>query len=303
MLERLVIAVGGPPRAHDPAVVADVAAEFPTVTIVSAGLSAADDRCVTVDLAAWTAPFADTGVLDRHVEAAHAQGAFGLRVVGAGAARACVEILTRYQRFVARRNRASKGALFDRVLARHRALHDLAPPPVRAELDHALDAWQWLLRIEPDAGLAVQAAALFHDVERLESEALARFEHRAANHDTFKDVRARRGAAIARAILAGAGVGAAELDRIAALVEAHQCPADDAELALLEEADALSFLSHDSAGFVDACGSAHARLEIGRALRRLGPRGRSRLRSIRYRPDVRALVLLELGGETLQPVA
>lgn len=302
MLERLVIAAGGSSRTQDRAVVAEVASEFPTVTVVPAGPSAAAERCVTVDLAAWSAPFADTGGLDERVEAAHAQGAFGLRVVG-GASRGYLELLTCYQRFVGRRNRASRGALFDRILARHGALHDLALRPVRAERDHALDAWQWLLRLDPDAGLAVQAAALFRDVERIESEALARFEHRTSSPDVFLSGRARRGAAIARAILAGAGVTGSVLDRVAALVEAQGRPVEDAERALLDESAALSFLSQDSAGCVDACGPAHARLEIARSLRRLGPRGRSRLRSIRYRPDVRALVLLELGGEAAQPVA
>jgi hypothetical protein len=302
VLERLVIAPTGPARPLGRAVVAEVAAEFPTVTIVTAGPAAADERCVTVDLAAWAAPFADTGALDRRVASAEAQGPFGLRVVG-GAPQGCVELLTRYQRFVARRNRASKGALFDRILARHRALHDLAPAPARTDLDHALDAWQWLLRLDPDAGLAVQAAALFRDVERLESETRARFEHRTSSPDSFLDGRARRGAAIARAILAGAGVSASVLDRVAALVDTIERPGVDAERALLDEAAALSFLSHDCAGVVDAAGPVQGRLEIARALRRLGARGRSRLRSIRYRPDVRALVLLALGGEAAQPVA
>ena len=36
--------------------------------------------------------------------------------------------------------------------------------------DHALDVWQWVLRLSPSAGLAVQLAALFHDVGRLLSE-------------------------------------------------------------------------------------------------------------------------------------
>ena len=313
MLDRLVIAAGGPSRGPELAVAADVGVEFPTVTLVCNGPSVADERCVTVDLVAWAAPFADTGALDRRIEAADARGPFGLRLVGVGAgagagtsaggARACLEILTRYQRFVGRRNRASKGPLFDRVLARHRALHDLAQPLARSDFDGALDVWQWLLRLDPDAGLAAQAAALFHDVEQVEAEAWARFERRTSTCEVFKDESARHGAAIARAILAGAGVGAAVLDRVATLVEGHQASSDDPESALLEEACALSFLSRDSAGYVDRHGPELGRARVARALGRLGPRGRPRVRSIRCRPDVRALVLLERGGATSQPVA
>ncbi|MFT3772761.1 MAG: DUF4202 family protein [Minicystis sp.] len=302
MLERLVIAAGGPKAGG---VVSDITAEFPTVEVVferDDGPAPAG-RLVTVDLADWTAPFADPGALDARVDHAAARGAFGLRVVGLvpRVDRACIELLTRYQRHVGRRNAATATPLWDRVLSRHRALHDLSLPLVRADYDHALDAWQWLLRLDPGASLAVQAAALFHDVERLESEAVARVEHHARSYDAFKDAHARRGAAIARALLAGAGVDAATVERVAFLVERHEKPGDDAELSLLNEADALSFFSLNSPGFIDYYGPEHARMKVARSLGRLGPHAQSRVLGIRYRPDVRALVLLALGAGAPQP--
>src|SRR5687767_11866768 len=53
-----------------------------------------------------------------------------------------LEVLTRCQRLVGRRNAASSNPLFDAVLERHRSLHDLDKPLVRADWAHALDVWQ-----------------------------------------------------------------------------------------------------------------------------------------------------------------
>lgn len=301
MLERLVIAAGGPTVRR----VADVAAEFPTVAIVGAlEDTGTGGRMVEIDCAVWTAPAADPRAIDERVERAAAQGAFGLRIVGVGVGnglceRACLEMLTRYQRFVERRNVATATPLWDRVRARHRALHDLDRPLVRADFEHAVDTWQWLLRLAPDASFALQAAALFHDVERLESEANVRVEHHAPDYDAFKDAHARRGAAIVRDVLTAAGVGAATVDRAVFLVARHERPGDDADLARLNEADALSFFSLNSAGFVDYYGVDHARMKIARSLARLGPRERGRVSSIRFRPDVHALVQLALDAALL----
>jgi hypothetical protein len=189
-----------------------------------------------------------------------------------------------------RSNLASTTTLWQRILARHRALHNLGLPLVRADYDHALDTWQWVLRLDPAAPLPVQAAALLHDIERLESEALTRVEHRAASYDAFKDAHARRGAAIARDLLVAAGMDAASADRAANLVTHHERPGDDGELALLNDADALSFFALNSAGFVDFYGPAHARMKIARSLARLGLGARRLVTTIDYRPDVAVLV-------------
>lgn len=63
-----------------------------------------------------------------------------------------------------------------RLLRRHRSLHPADKPLVRADYRHALDVWQWVLRLDPEAGGAVQIAALFHDVERIFTEAESRSE-------------------------------------------------------------------------------------------------------------------------------
>src|SRR6185437_2392797 len=187
MLDLLIITSGRLMRAE----LASLAAEFPTVEIHDD--AAAEARPPIIDTSAWAEPAFDPSLLDARVAAA-AHGAFGLRT--GGRADDAWALLTRYQRFLGRRNQASACSGFDDVLEAHRAMHDLDRPLCRADHEHAIDTWQWLLRLEPDAAFALQAAALFHDVERLESESLQRVEHRAPSYQDFKDAHARRGAAI-----------------------------------------------------------------------------------------------------------
>ncbi|MFP5288277.1 MAG: DUF4202 family protein [Thermoanaerobaculia bacterium] len=197
-----------------------------------------------------------------------------------------LEVLTRCQRLIGRRNAASSGPLFDRALERHRALHDLTRPLVRADWAHALDVWQWIIRLDPGAGLGVQLAALFHDVERLVSEADARIEHRAGDYQAFKDEHARRGAEMADRALEQAGIDAATRSQVARLIAGHERSSDDPDLALLNDADALSFFSLNSPGYVDYFGPEAARRKVAWTLARLRPEARRRLSGVRLRPDV-----------------
>ena len=163
-------------------------------------------------------------------------------------------------------------------------------PLVKADLDHAVDTWQWMLRLQPEVGLAPQLAALFHDVERLESEARERIEHRAPDYQTFKDAHAQKGAERTFEILVKAGVSSEEAERARDLVGRHERRAGDPEVLLLNDADALSFFSLNSPGYIDYFGVAQTRRKVAYTLSRLGPRAKERLDCVRLRPDVERLL-------------
>jgi len=235
---------------------------------------------------------------DFQLDGLAAAGAFAVILAGDPdrLPRALDAVLTRCQRHMDRRNAASRGALFDCVLAVHRAMHDLAKPLVRADWNHALDTWQWTLRLEPAADLAVQLAALFHDVERLATEADSRIEHRVRGvrgYQGFKDAHARRGAELADRALAAAGVEPETAASAARLIAGHERPPtagdpDAAGLALLNDADALSFFSLNSVGYLDYFGPEPTRRKVAWTLRRLRPAARRHLDEMRLAPEVRS---------------
>lgn len=300
MLARLYLTASPPPREDNPARKAAVlaatrealAASFPSLTIV-ASTPPEGEEAIVVDAMAFRRPSFDCYAIDRAMDERAEKGPFALHIssLGADDTTSAHEIVTRYHRFLGQRNNDSQTPVFERVLARHRALYDLSKPLVRADYDHALDAWQWMLRLCPEASLAAQIAALFHDIERLVSEADVRVEHHATDYQRFKDRHARRGAAITKGALAGLDLDAHTQRRALFLVGNHERPMPDAELLLLNDADALSFFSLNSAGYLNYYGIEQTRRKVAYTLRRLRPTERRRLFQIRYVPPVEELVV------------
>jgi hypothetical protein len=267
--------------------------EFPTVAIdVEPHGEKASTPLSTFDLARWKDRRHDFAPFDAHIEDLARRGP--VTIVLRGERGPCVqaahEMLTRWQRLLDRRNAASRAPEFERLLARFRAMHDLQKPLVRADYHHALDAWQWLLRLQPEASGAVQLAALLHDVERLESEPDARVEHLAPDYAVFKNAHARRGAILARRVLGGCGYDGPTRERAAELVESHERPGAEPESSLLADADALSFFSQNSSGYIDYFGIDAARRKIIYTLGRMREGAQARLANLRLREDVSLLL-------------
>jgi hypothetical protein len=262
--------------------------EFPTVDF--SVVEIANLPCLSLTAREWESPRFPFYELDARLDALADQAGGGPWRLDLAADRdrlpgMALEVLTRCQRLVGRRNAASSVPLFDRVLERHRALHDLGKPLARADWAHSVDVWQWVIRLDPDAGLAVQLAALFHDVERLVSEVDIRIEHQADDYQAFKDEHARRGAGMADEALAAAGVDAGTRDQTARLIAGHEHG-----FSLLSDADALSFFSLNSPGYMDYFGPETARKKIVWTLARLRPEARERLGTVRLRPDVAEMI-------------
>jgi hypothetical protein len=290
VLEQIVIASGESRGASvTPALIRDLAAQFPSVYITA--MDGPAGEAMSVRAADWRRRDFDVYAFDYALDRAHDEE-LTLRIVDDDPPRpAALEILNRCQRAIRRRNRHAQNARFEKALAALRALHDLDKPLVRADYNHALDTWQWLLRLAPEAPLALQLAALFHDVERLDSEADVRVEQHAPDYAAFKQRHAARGAGKARHILERCGLDAATCERVAQLIAEHeQRTSGDDEVGALNDADALSFFSLNSTGFADYYGPEHTRRKLDYTLARLGPAARRHLSSIHLRADVEELL-------------
>jgi hypothetical protein len=283
-----------------------VAAIYPWLALVPG--PQARDATVVVTSSRWQAADFDPTTLDAEVARTLAShGALTLRLIHddkAGPAsrapvdvdgwpplvRIALELVTRYQRLLPGRNRHSADPLFDRALGLHRALHDRQKPLVAADHDHALDVWRWTLRLCPEASLAVQLGALYHDIERLDSESLVRIEQHARNYRAFKETHAKKGAQITRAQLTAIGAEARLVDEVADLVTNHEHPGADPDKQLLNVADALSFFSLNACGFLAYYGLRHSKRKIAYTLARLDARGWRELGRVRHRADVWQLI-------------
>ncbi|SEM64406.1 hypothetical protein SAMN05444354_12058 [Stigmatella aurantiaca] len=216
---------------------AELAARFPAVA-VQALASGEGAQVLRLEVEEWRAPGFDPFTWDPRVFTAAGMERLALHLVGteeAGLARSALEILTRYQGLVGQRNADSAGSLFDHLLERHRAQYALDQPQACARYQHALDTWQWVLWLEPQADLATQLAALFHDLDVPEP---------GAGEQTH-------------ALLTEAGLDAATCEAVRELLRAPESSPRGRRQALLEEADGLSFLSLSTEGFRQHFGPAH----------------------------------------------
>lgn len=233
--------------------VMDLAEEFPTIRFERGGEPEKGDR--VIDLAAWSrsdtfAPF------DAHMDRAMTG-----RLVLEGTpieARHAAEVVTRYQRWIDRRTASSRTRVFDDVLSTHRRLRaqsiDADP-----DVEHSRDTWQWVLRLAPEATLALQLAAIYSDID----------------DDIALD-----------ALIEG-GIERDVAERARELMARHAIRRfDDREAALLDEADGLSFFSLGSAGYLDLFGEQKTRRAIGTKLARFGRKARFLMSTVRLRPDV-----------------
>ncbi len=178
------------------------------------------------------------------------------------------QVLTRYQRLLTWRGAGTLQEVRD-VLPAHRALFDMRKPLVRADYDHSLDTWRWILRLSPKASSALQLAALFHDIERLSTEAESRVEHLAPDYQDYKRRHAATGATILARLLTRLELAHDVVQRTCELVRRHEAPHGDTELRLLNDADSLSFFSLNSWGFVNYFGGEHTRVKVHYTLGRM----------------------------------
>ncbi|MGN6105580.1 MAG: DUF4202 family protein [Kofleriaceae bacterium] len=268
--QRLEIEVVGHP-------VEALAAEFPTI-----GFRRARGGGDPLTAARWLADDFDFWRFDRELDDRVAGG----RPLAVAAPPAIVrQIAVRAQRVAPRS--ATAGPWFARVRDAHRALHDLTKPLVVADLDHAIDAWQWTLRLDPRAPAALQLAALLHDVERLVAEPDARIEHRAADYQAFKDAHAAAGARLAGELFARTGVPAAIAREAVALIAVHERAAAAPAITALNDADALSFFSLNSAGYLRYFGPAQTARKVAYTLGRMSAAARAQLAALRVPAPVR----------------
>lgn len=274
MIRRLVLSSRDPfdalPRDGDLAL---LRREFPTVGIEASylplGARARRGRGARiVDLEEWRRPDADLAALDARIASCAGTDAIHLVTAPGPIEDAAIQVLTRYQGWVDRRNEASASPLFDRVLG---ACIEDEPHRERVRAP-----WQWVLRLAPGAGLALQLAALFRRDTFTEP----------APSDAEDLARAR---AALRLRLARLAVPTPVGHRVVALALGGDAPSGDADRAVLDDAVALSFFSRSDAVLRDE-GITGTRAAVRHALHRLRPAARPRLFQVRLVPAVWQIV-------------
>lgn len=148
---------------------------------------------------------------------------------------------------------------------------------------HADNTLEWLLRLHPSAGDALQLAALAHDIDRaVEETKVARADF--DDYDHFKAAHARNGADMLHQVLTRCSVGRHIVDEACRLVRIHEVGGDP-ESDLLKDADGISYFDVNLPHYFQREGWAETRRRSRWGYMRLSAQARTIVGSITYEEE------------------
>jgi hypothetical protein len=111
----------------------------------------------------------------------------------------------------------------------------------KTEYYHSQSVWQWVLKLRPDADIALQIAALGHDIDR-SFEDYRIMKAKFATYDEYKKEHALLSAKITCDILKKHNFDQATIDKVKNLIENHEV-GGEGDVEVLKEADSITFFS------------------------------------------------------------
>ncbi len=171
----------------------------------------------------------------------------------------------------------------------------IASSEVPEDPRHAENTLEWLLRLAPKAGEALQIAALAHDIDRaIKERKVCRSDY--DDYDAFKAAHAVHGADILRAILNECRVAQATTDKACRLVTLHEVGGDSGS-DLLKDADSLSFFQVNLPLYYQREGYVETKRRCTWGYRRLSPQMKSIAESMNYENEDLTCLLREVIDE------
>ncbi len=163
---------------------------------------------------------------------------------------------------------------------------------------HADNTLEWLLRLESNAGDALQLAALAHDIDRADD---VRKVKRADfdDYDAFKSAHARNSAEILRSILIRCDVEANIVDEACRLVEVHEV-GGDLHSDLLKDADSISYFDVNLPLYYQREGWQETKRRSSWGYRRLSARARELVNKTCYQDEKLMQLLREVIHEDIR---
>lgn len=171
----------------------------------------------------------------------------------------------------------------------------IASSEVPEDPRHAENTLEWLLRIAPKAGEALQIAALAHDIDRaIKERKVCRSDY--DDYDAFKAAHAVHGADILRAILDECRVAQSTTDKACRLVTLHEVGGDSCS-DLLKDADSLSFFQVNLPLYYQREGYVETKRRCTWGYRRLSPQMKLIAESMNYENEDLTCLLREVIDE------
>ncbi len=135
------------------------------------------------------------------------------------------------------------------ILAKEKIRSIIAQSVIPEDSRHADNVLEWLLRINPNADIALQLAALAHDIDRAnEATRVQRADF--DNYDSFKAAHANNSATILQKVLQEYRVKSSLINEACRLVALHEIGGDPRSN-LLKDVDSISYFEVNMPLYLD----------------------------------------------------
>jgi len=112
----------------------------------------------------------------------------------------------------------------------------------KTEYSHSQSVWQWVLKLKPDADIALQIAALGHDIDRSFGN-YRKMKAKFATYDEYKKEHALLSAKIMCDILKKYDFNGTIINKVKHLIENHEI-GGRGDVEILKEADSITFFNN-----------------------------------------------------------
>lgn len=151
---------------------------------------------------------------------------------------------------------------------------------------HAKNVREWVLRLEPDADIALQIAALAHDIERSASNRKT-LKDNFKDYDDFKKAHSLNSVKMTLEILNKFHLNKVMKDKVKYLIENHEFGSeDDSELSVLRNADSLSFFEVNLPFYFQRNGKDDTFFRMKWGYKRLSEKAKNFIRKFKYEDEI-----------------
>ena len=144
---------------------------------------------------------------------------------------------------------------------------------------HSKNTREWVLKLKPEADMALQIAALGHDIERSLKGKTKRQDY--VDYNEFKKVHSRKSAKVLGEILSKYDLNQTIIDKITNLVICHEFGGNP-EANILKNADSISYFDVNLPFYFQRNSEMETTFRINWGYQRLSPNAKSIVRSFCY---------------------
>lgn len=153
---------------------------------------------------------------------------------------------------------------------------------------HSVNAWQWLLKLKPDADEILQLAILGHDLERAMPDRLTKDKF--SSYEEYKLAHATRGGEIAAKIALENGYSQVDCNRLANIIKFAEFENTDPDISLVCDADSISYFDYNVDFYLQRLGVEKTKQKIKFMYQRASSRVKKEVDKILLtKPNIKAL--------------